>query len=284
MATIELIPINGQEACGFPIFSSESLADLQEELLDLLAEQAGGGVLTLNFIWSLPGRPPFTIPEAFQLMVEIMAKGLPNHTIRCELASAKHIRYLTPFLPGEQQSPREIRIGILTIRLIQGDITRIRVDAIVNASNSQLHLGAGVSGAISRASNNHTGLQAAMSARAPISSGAVISTGPFGLPVKVILHAATVSGRKEIIEQAAKNILGACMDRELGSVAIPAIGAGTGGLTPATCALILRRAIEAHALRGAAYPDIIVLVLHDRETFLTFAEVFGACTEDALDP
>jgi len=276
MAVIKLVPMDGREAEGFPIFSSESIEELEEALLDLRAEQVGKGLLTLNFIRPPSLRLPFTIPEAFQLMVEVLARELTNHTILCEVASAKHVQHLTRFLPGQQQSPRESRIGNLTIRLVHGDITRTRVDAIVNASNSQLYLGAGISGAICRASDNPTGLQAAMSARSPISPGAVVSTRPFGLPVKVILHAATASGREEVIERAAKNILGACMGRELKSVAIPAIGAGTGGLPPAKCALILRRAIEAHAMRQTACPDFIVLVLHDRETFLAFAEVFGA--------
>lgn len=73
--------------------------------------------------------------------------------------------------------------------IIRQDITRIQVDAIVNAANTQLAMGGGVCGAIFRAAGPAR-LQAACDKVSPIQTGEATITPGFDLPAKYVIHAA----------------------------------------------------------------------------------------------
>jgi O-acetyl-ADP-ribose deacetylase (regulator of RNase III) len=271
-----LIPISSSIPNGFQIFTADTLEDLGDLLLDFADTYDGDAQVRLNFC--SPGKHPFTIPEAFQLTVEVMNKQLPPDVkIFCEVASSQIALQLARYLPGGDHAPREARIGNINVRILQGDITRIKVDAIVNASNTLLRLGSGVSGAIRRAASNPSGLQAALAAQAPISPGDVAVTDAFGLPLtRTIVHAATASGDMDVIQKAAKNILAACSRWHIQSVAIPAIGSGTGGLPLENCASILYEAIATHQKDNKIFPANIIFALNSETAFLIFCEIFNA--------
>jgi O-acetyl-ADP-ribose deacetylase len=73
------------------------------------------------------------------------------------------------------------------IEIVQGDITTLAVDAIVNAANSALSGGGGVDGAIQRAAGPE--LARASSARAPCPAGGAVITPGFQLPARYVIHA-----------------------------------------------------------------------------------------------
>ncbi len=73
--------------------------------------------------------------------------------------------------------------------IVRQDITKMKVDAIVNASNTHLVRGDGVSGAIFEAAGEDE-LQAACDALAPIYCGEAVTTPAFNLPCKYIIHVA----------------------------------------------------------------------------------------------
>lgn len=151
----------------------------------------------------------------------------------------------------------------------------------MNASNTRLHLGSGVSGAIKRTVTNPGGLQATLTRLAPIPSGGVVATHSFGLPkVGKILHAATASGDATTIRRAIKNILTACRAWKIRHVALPAIGCGTGGLSSQDCALIIFEALQSHsAVPGMSlnmFPETVSIVLYDDISMQIFAEIFSA--------
>jgi len=71
--------------------------------------------------------------------------------------------------------------------IVRQDITKMKVDAIVNAANTHLQMGGGVCGAIFKAAGVHE-LQAACYKLAPIKTGEAVITPGFALPAKYIIH------------------------------------------------------------------------------------------------
>lgn len=72
--------------------------------------------------------------------------------------------------------------------IVRQDITRMRVDAIVNAANTDLAMGGGVCGAIFKAAGASK-LQAACDKVSPIKTGEAVITPGFDLPAKFVIHA-----------------------------------------------------------------------------------------------
>ncbi len=126
------------------------------------------------------------------------------------------------------------------IVLVEGDITTQEVDAIVNAANSSLLLGSGVAGAI-RARGGPT-IQAECDAHGPIEVGEAAVTGAGELPARFVIHAAGMAIDGRASEQSVRSSVGRCFElaRERGcrSLAVPAVGAGVGGLSLQRCAEI----------------------------------------------
>ncbi len=117
------------------------------------------------------------------------------------------------------------------IHLVKGDITRMRVDAVVNAANAQLNPGGGVDGAIHRAAGpelfwelkrKHTGC-------AP---GKAVITNGYRLPAKYVIH--TVGpvwkdgrhGEDEVLASAYRSSLELALQHDVKSIAFPNIGTG----------------------------------------------------------
>jgi len=140
----------------------------------------------------------------------------------------------------------------LRIRVVDGDITRLRVDAIVNAANSSLLGGGGVDGAIHRAAGPRL-LEACRTRRATtlpdgLAPGAAVETPGFDLPARWVIH--TV-GPNRAAGQADVGVLESCFRSSLDvaqrigarSVAFSAIGAGVYGWAPGEVAGAARRAL-----------------------------------------
>src|SRR5437016_4176082 len=79
----------------------------------------------------------------------------------------------------------------MKISITQGDITDADVDAIVNAANTDLILGAGVAGAIRRKGGD--AIQRECDAHGPVGVGEVAVTGAGRMKQKYVIHAATMS-------------------------------------------------------------------------------------------
>ncbi|NLO96651.1 MAG: RNase III inhibitor, partial [Peptococcaceae bacterium] len=73
--------------------------------------------------------------------------------------------------------------------IVRQDITKMEVDAIVNAANTGLQMGGGVCGAIFKAAGAAQ-LQAACNKLAPIKTGEAVITPGFNLPAKYVIHTA----------------------------------------------------------------------------------------------
>jgi O-acetyl-ADP-ribose deacetylase (regulator of RNase III) len=135
----------------------------------------------------------------------------------------------------------------LKVVIRMGNIVFANTNAIVKASNTLLKLGAGVSGAIATATR--PGLQEEMCAMAQkrnLAEGDAVITGSFGLPCLYIIHAATARGSANAVQTALRNVFRICNEENLSSVAIPALGTGTGALPIATFAERAVKYFEEH--------------------------------------
>ncbi len=113
----------------------------------------------------------------------------------------------------------------------QADVTRLEVDAIANAANTQLRHGGGVAGAISRAGG--PAVQRESDDRAPIGLGDAVETTAGDLPSRWVIHAATMElggpTSAEIIERATASTLAKAEELGCRSLALVAFGTGVGG-------------------------------------------------------
>jgi O-acetyl-ADP-ribose deacetylase len=123
------------------------------------------------------------------------------------------------------------QVAMTTLEVLQGDITTCAVDAIVNAANDHLWMGAGVAGAIKRQGGQIIEDEAVR--QAPIPVGEAVVTGGGVLKARYVIHAAAMGQdlvtNADYIRQATCNSLRRATDMGLASMAFPALGTGVGG-------------------------------------------------------
>lgn len=158
----------------------------------------------------------------------------------------------------------------MEMEIIEGDITGVSAEALVNAANNYLWMGGGVAGAIKKAGGKEIEEEAV--GKGPIPVGEVVFTSPGRLPVKFIIHAA-VMGQDlctgaGIIERATANSLRKAEELGLKSIAFPALGTGVGGFSMEECAkIMIRTAIE---YRDYQKLEKIIFVLYGQTSYRIF--------------
>lgn len=119
--------------------------------------------------------------------------------------------------------------------IIRQDITKMKVDAIVNAANTELLMGGGVCGAIFQAAGADE-LQAACNWLAPIRTGEAALTPGFHLPAKYVIHAAgpvynqnNITENRRLLKSAYTESLVLARKNDCESIAFPLISSGIYG-------------------------------------------------------
>jgi O-acetyl-ADP-ribose deacetylase (regulator of RNase III) len=170
----------------------------------------------------------------------------------------------------------ERKLESLTIRLVEGDICDSRVDAIVNAANSQLWMGGGVAGAIKRRGGHEIEREAV--SQGPIAIGESVVTGAGRLEAGHVIHAAVMgpdlATSADYVRQATLSALARADELGLQSIAFPALGTGVGGFPLAECARVMFEAVARQAAAGTSL-RIVELVLFGREAYESFAQTLG---------
>jgi O-acetyl-ADP-ribose deacetylase (regulator of RNase III) len=176
-----------------------------------------------------------------------------------------------------QQGERhlEIVLGDVTIRTRMGDITELAIDAIANAANSDLWMGSGVAGAIKRRGGQEIE-QEAMSL-GPIRPGEAVLTTGGHLPARYVIHCAGMApGEKATFQNVAlsvQNALSIASEKNIKSVAFPAIGAGVGGLSQLESAEAIVTSTIKYSKAAKSVKEITLVGL-DRNTCECFDKAF----------
>jgi O-acetyl-ADP-ribose deacetylase len=160
------------------------------------------------------------------------------------------------------------------LEVMQADVTKLEVDAIANAANTQLRHGGGVAGAISRAGGPE--VQRESDERAPIGLGEAVETTAGNMPARWVIHAATMElggpTSAEIIERATASTLAKAEQLGCRSLALVAFGTGVGGFPLDEAARLMVGVARGH--EGEV--ERIVFAVHGDEAERAF--------RDALNP
>lgn len=164
--------------------------------------------------------------------------------------------------------------------LRQGDITEAEVDAVVNAANTQLLLGAGVAGAIRR--KGGPVIQQECDAIGPIPLGEAAATSGGQLKAHYVIHAASMHlgglTSETSLREATRYSLARAEEKALTSIAFPAIGTGVAGFPLDRCARIMLEEIKIH-LDGATHLQRILFVLFDESALRVFQQTLAAMAD-----
>jgi O-acetyl-ADP-ribose deacetylase (regulator of RNase III) len=156
--------------------------------------------------------------------------------------------------------------GRSVLAVVEGDITRVAADAIVNAANSAFAAGGGVDGAIRRAAGPE--LSGEMRRRYPAgtATGSAMATGAYALPARWVIHAVGpvwgFGGRDKLDLLASAYRSALQVADELGAMTIssPAISAGTFGFPLETAANVALRTVRDYLL-GETHIERVTFVL-----------------------
>jgi len=171
----------------------------------------------------------------------------------------------------EDMMQAEYPIKNCKLRLMEGDITELNVDVIVNAANSQLILGGGVAGAI-REKGGPSIQEECRKIGGTFVGGAVI-TGAGNLKAKRVIHAVGPrmgeGNENKKLENAIRNSLQLVVDNRLNTVAFPAISTGIFGFPTEGCATIMTRTTF-HFLNTHNAPVLVIFCLWGKENYNVF--------------
>jgi O-acetyl-ADP-ribose deacetylase len=174
--------------------------------------------------------------------------------------------------PGEQNSGM-VAAGKIAERVIirQGDLTEMDTDAIVNAANNDLVLGAGVAGAIRRKGGDEIQRECEAIGSIPIGFAAITTAGK--LKAKYVIHAASMGlgglTNADTLRRSTAHSLRIASERGLKTIAFPAVGTGIARFPMQECAQIMLEEAARH-LEGGTSLETVYFVLFDDEGYDAF--------------
>ncbi len=167
---------------------------------------------------------------------------------------------------------RAFGLAQVVVEVREGDITTADVEAVTNAANSRLFMGAGVAGAIKRAGGPAVEEEAV--GKGPIPVGSAIETTAGDLPYRFVLHGAVMGTDLRTDAGLIARTTRACLDlaERLGlrSLALPAFGTGVGGFALEECGRLMAQVAREFASQNPANLVRIVFVLWGEKAYNQF--------------
>ena len=167
----------------------------------------------------------------------------------------------------------KVRIADSILELLQGDITEMTTEAIVNAANAQLILGAGVAGAIRKKGGPK--IQQECNKKAPTFVGGAVITTAGNLKAEYVIHAVGPrmgeGNEDEKLKNATLNSLKLADGNAIKSISFPAVSTGVFGFPLQRCAEIML-ATTIDYLKGGTCLEKVVFCLFDHRAYETFAD------------
>ena len=167
--------------------------------------------------------------------------------------------------------PPDSLIAMAEIEVRQADITKLEVDAIANAANTDLRHGGGVAAAIARAGGRV--VQDESDEAAPIGLGDAVETSAGEMPARWVIHAATMElggpTSAGIIRRATASTLARADELGATSLGLVAFGTGVGGFPIEEAARIEVEEVRRHLDAGSGIDRVVFAVFGDeaREAF-----------------
>jgi O-acetyl-ADP-ribose deacetylase len=167
------------------------------------------------------------------------------------------------------------------VRVVRGDITRLEVDAIVNAANSHLAGGGGVDGAIHHAGGPEIMAETRRLFPGGCRIGGAVTTGAGRLKAKWVIHAVGpvwwggARGEDELLASAWRSALGQAVEHGARSVAFPSLSTGAYRFPVDRAAGIASAVVKAVllGLPSDSAPEVIICAFGERDE-KTYARAF----------
>src|SRR5258705_7397332 len=167
------------------------------------------------------------------------------------------------------------KIGKTTGIVERGDITEAEVDAVVNAANAELWMGAGVAGALKR--KGGVVIEEDAIRQGPVEIGEAVLTVAGNLAATHIIHAVTMGkdlkSDPDNIIAATRATLAIAEKHKLSSLAFPALGSGGGGVPAAAFAGGMASTVVEDVKRGTSSLEKVLFVLYEDQAQKAFSEV-----------
>ena len=162
----------------------------------------------------------------------------------------------------------------MQLEVVEGDIAALEVDAVANAANDHLWMGAGVAGALKRAGGEE--IEREDVAKGPVPLGTAVATSAGRLRAKHVLHGAVMGQdlhtNGELVRRTTRSCLELADELGTGSLALPAFGTGVGGFPLPECAEIMvdvARSYEPQSL------ERVIFAVYGDEARQAFEEALG---------
>ena len=168
------------------------------------------------------------------------------------------------------------------ISIVQGDITRMEVDAIVNAAKNSLLGGGGVDGAIHRAAGPRLLEETRTLGGCP--TGEARITGGYDLPAKWVIHTVGPvwngggNGEDELLASAYRNSLKLADEHGVKTIAFPSISTGVYGFPVERAAPIALREITSFLDAGPRSIEQVILVAYGERTYRAYTQAIEEIT------
>jgi O-acetyl-ADP-ribose deacetylase (regulator of RNase III) len=168
---------------------------------------------------------------------------------------------------------------VLELEVREGDIAQVEADAIANAANDRLWMGAGVAGALKRAGGDEIEREAMAIGGIPL--GTAVATTAGRLSARWVIHGAVMGQDLRTDADLVRRTTRSCLEvaDELGarSLALPAFGTGVGGFQLAECARIM---VDEARIFPAQTLEHVIFAVYGSEAYEAFSSELSSPEPD----